>query len=97
MALERCGFLDLPDALFLVTLARLVRGASTMLISRQHKIAGSFTGCPGCGKQPKHFETLGRNLHHLECSPCNLRTLKMPTLQQAVELWEAQDVNNTRQ
>jgi hypothetical protein len=61
------------------------------MIQRQIKIEGTLAGCPGCGKQPKHYHVLGRDQHLLECYPCGLRTAKMPTLQQAIELWEAQD------
>ena len=53
-----------------------------------HRMSGTLTVCPGCGSQPKHVETLGKRLHHLECCPCCVRTPKMPTLQQAVEAWE---------
>jgi len=56
-------------------------------MQRQIPITGELTPCK-CGRQPKHYESLGRQVHHLECSPCGTRTPKMPTFQQAVEHWE---------
>lgn len=61
------------------------------MIQRQIHIDGTLAACPGCGKQPKHYHVLGKDLHLLECPPCGLRTAKMATFQQAVELWEAND------
>lgn len=61
------------------------------MIQRQVPIEGTLAACPGCGRQPRHYHVLGKDLHLLECSPCSLRTAKMPTLQQAIELWESQD------
>ena len=61
------------------------------MIQKQVIIEGTLATCPGCGRQPRHYHVLGVDTHFLECSPCGLRTAKMPTLQQAIELWEAQD------
>lgn len=61
------------------------------MIQKQILIEGTLAACPACGCQPKHYHTLGADKHHLECPPCGLRTAKMPTFQQAVELWEASD------
>jgi len=58
-------------------------------MQREERMTGSLAACR-CGKQPKHYVTLGKDLHHLECPPCGLRTAKLPTLQEAVECWEAQ-------
>lgn len=61
------------------------------MIQRQMKIEGELAGCPGCGRQPKHYHVLGKNMHFLECAPCGLRTARMSSLQEAIALWEAQD------
>lgn len=65
-------------------------------MQREVKIEGELSGCPGCGRQPKHIVSLGKGLHHLECPPCCVRTAKCTTLQEAVELWEANDTIDTR-
>ena len=57
------------------------------MIQVQHTIAGELAACK-CGRQPKHFETLGKGLHHLECPPCDLRTAKHESFQEAVAAWE---------
>ena len=61
------------------------------MIQTQIKIEGQLAQCPGCGKQPRAYHVLGKNLYLLECYPCGLRTAKQPTMQQAVEQWEAQE------
>jgi len=59
---------------------------------QQHPINGSLAGCPSCDRQPKLYHVAGKDLYFLECAPCGLRTAKMPTRQQAVEMWESQDM-----
>jgi len=59
-----------------------------MSIQRQLKIEGQLAGCPTCGKQPKHYESIGKGLHHLECPPCGTRTPKFATFGEAVQKWE---------
>lgn len=54
-------------------------------------IEGTLAACPSCGRQPRHYEVRGKGTHLLECAPCNSRTPKFPTFQQAVEAWEAGD------
>lgn len=53
-------------------------------------IKGELRACT-CGKQPRHYVARGKGLHMLECPPCGVSTGKHPTLQQAVEAWEAVD------
>lgn len=55
------------------------------------KIEGQLAGCPGCSRQPRAYHVRGKDLYLLECSPCGLRTAKMPTLQEAVAQWEANE------
>lgn len=56
----------------------------------EKKLEGRLTACR-CGKQPMHVHTRGRELHHLECPPCQVRTQKFESLQLAVEAWERQE------
>ena len=59
---------------------------------REHRLPGTLAACR-CGKQPKHLEILrgpSPSKHRMECPPCMLRTAECPTLQEAVEAWEAQ-------
>jgi Zn ribbon nucleic-acid-binding protein len=58
------------------------------MLQYQVKIEGELCACPRCGRQPKHYLVRGKNLHILECPPCNISTGKWPTLQQAIESWE---------
>jgi Zn ribbon nucleic-acid-binding protein len=60
-----------------------------MSIQRQIPIEGTLAACPTCRKQPKHYVTLGKELHHLECPPCGTRTPKFSTFGAAVEKWES--------
>lgn len=60
-------------------------------MQREIKIEGTLAACRGCKGQPRHILTLGRNLHHLECCPCGVRTAKCATLQEAVQHWEANE------
>ena len=67
-------------------------------MQRLVKIEGELTPCPGqrCGRQPKHWiDCRGGGQHLLECSPCQNRTPKFPTFQEAVEAWEQQKVERT--
>lgn len=58
------------------------------MIQEQIKVEGQFAPCI-CGRQPRIYRVRGRELFLLECAPCGTRTPKLPTLQQAVEAWEA--------
>lgn len=58
------------------------------MIQTARKLEGELSPCPDCMRQPFHIHVRGRNLHFLECPPCELRTTKHPTLQQAVDAWE---------
>jgi hypothetical protein len=53
-------------------------------------IEGQLATCR-CGKQPKHWLVRGKDQHFLECAPCNVRTQKYGTFQEAIEAWEAQE------
>jgi hypothetical protein len=58
-------------------------------MQRMIRITGEIAPCPGCGKQPKHWNEPARGgAHFLECSPCNVRTARHSTAQQAFEAWE---------
>lgn len=62
-------------------------------------ITGTLTPCPGvgCGRQPKHWLDLrGAGQHLLECSPCQNRTPRFASFQEAVEAWESQRVEIIR-
>jgi len=59
------------------------------MTQQQIRIDGEIDACK-CGRQPKHYHERGRNRHFLECSPCNVRTAKCDTFQEAVEAWEGQ-------
>ncbi|GAP67358.1 hypothetical protein MBSD_n2679 [Mizugakiibacter sediminis] len=58
-------------------------------MQREHRLEGQLAPCPSCDRQPRAVNTLGRDLWHLECAPCELRTTKRATLQEAVEAWES--------
>jgi hypothetical protein len=64
-------------------------------MQREVKITGKLAACRGCGGQPRHINTIGKDLHHLECCPCGVRTPKCATLQQAVEHWEVNETVDT--
>lgn len=61
------------------------------MIQVEEKIEGQLAPCKGCGRQPRHYLVRGRGQHLLECAPCGTRTAKLPTFQQAVEAWEADE------
>ncbi len=64
-----------------------------MTVQRMVKIEGQIAPCQGCGNQPRHWlETTHGGQHFIECSPCNTRTPKFYTFQEAVESWERNDV-----
>lgn len=56
----------------------------------QIKFDGTLSACR-CGKQPKPYSERHGQLFFLECSPCQTRTPKFPTMQEAVQAWETQD------
>lgn len=58
------------------------------MIQTLRPIPGPLTGCPQCGRQPKHCHVLGRDLHSLECPPCELRTARLPNIAAAIAAWE---------
>lgn len=60
------------------------------MIQAEVPLSGTLRACT-CKRQPRHFEVRGKGLHILECPPCGVSTGKHPTLQQAVEAWEAVD------
>lgn len=62
------------------------------MIQVEHRIAGTLSACAH-GHQPKHIEVRGKGQHFLECAPCQVRTAKFPSLQEAVEAWEKQHIN----
>lgn len=59
---------------------------------------GELDTCVRCNKQPRMYESMGNKAKtiagisgvwcHIECSPCNLKTVRMPTRQEAVFAWE---------
>ena len=61
------------------------------MTQRQIRINGELNQC-SCGKQPKHYQQLGKDTHFLECPPCGVRTAKYPTFQEAVSDWENRTV-----
>ena len=58
------------------------------MIQTARKLPGSLAGCPECGRQPYHVHVRGKDRHFLECPPCELRTPRHDTLQQAIAAWE---------
>lgn len=58
-------------------------------MQKQFTMTGELAPCPGCGKQPKGYNVLGGDTYFLECAPCQTRTARAPTMQQAIEHWEA--------
>jgi hypothetical protein len=52
-----------------------------------------------CGRQPRHYNVRGKDLHFLECSPCGTRTAKHATYQEAMGSWESNSTHlfDTRQ
>lgn len=59
------------------------------MMQRSRRLAGAVAPCPVCSRQPMHVEVRGPGLHFLECPPCELRTTREPSLQQALEAWES--------
>lgn len=58
------------------------------MIQTSRRLPGTLTGCPDCGRQPFHVHVRGPGKHFMECPPCELRTARFSTLQQAVAAWE---------
>lgn len=56
-------------------------------MERLTNLGGQITPCT-CGKQPRALHRLGKNVHALECCPCQVRTAFHPTLQEALAEWE---------
>lgn len=61
------------------------------MIQRESKLTGELAVC-ACGRQPRHYEVLGKMLHVLECPPCGRSTGKHAALQQTVEVWERGEI-----
>lgn len=59
------------------------------MIQTSRRLSGLIAPCPTCDRQPLHVHVRGPDKHYLECPPCELRTARVPTLQQAVEAWES--------
>jgi len=57
------------------------------MIQRESRLAGEVAPCPKCGRQPFHVETVRE--HWMECPPCEIRTTKRESLQDALHAWEA--------
>lgn len=56
-------------------------------MERLTSLEGKISPCT-CHRQPKALHRLGKNVHALECPPCQVRTAFHPTLQEAVAEWE---------
>lgn len=59
------------------------------MIQRSRRLTGEVSPCPNCVRQPMHVEIRGPGRHFLECPPCELRTTREPSLQEALEAWES--------
>ncbi len=58
------------------------------MIQIASRLSGKLAPCPSCGGQPTHIRVRGVERHFLECCPCQSRTSKYGSLQEAVEAWE---------
>lgn len=66
------------------------------MIQDQVHLEGRLAECSGCGRQPRAYFVRGKGLHLLECAACGMRTAKLPTMQEAVAQWEAQETQETQ-
>jgi len=57
-------------------------------MERVYRLDREVTACHSCGKQPKAVHRYGKNLHRLECCPCQSRTAPFPTIAEAIAAWE---------
>lgn len=55
------------------------------MIQRQRPTPSNVRACT-CGLMPRLYQ-VGAGLHMLECSPCGVRTHKLPSVAAAVEAW----------
>lgn len=60
----------------------------TEMIQTMRKLDGEISPCPQCGRQPFHVHVRGRELHFFECPPCELKSVRKPTMQEALQTWE---------
>lgn len=58
------------------------------MIQTAKRLEGKLTPCPSCNGQPTHIHCRGPGKHFLECCPCQVRTPRYDSLQEAVEAWE---------
>ena len=66
------------------------------MIQYEIKIDGKLANCPSCGRQPRVYGVRGKEQRLLECAPCGIRTAKLPTMQEAVAMWERQETQPVR-
>jgi hypothetical protein len=58
------------------------------MIQRASRLPADVSPCPCCRKQPFHVQEAER-LHWMECPPCELRTTRCDSLQEALHAWES--------
>lgn len=58
------------------------------MMQRASRLPGEVAPCPHCGKQPVHVQQAQR-YHWMECPPCEIRTTRAESLQEALHAWES--------
>lgn len=58
------------------------------MLQHESRLPGPVAPCPRCQRQPFHI-THGAKWHSMECPPCEIRTTRADSLQEALHAWES--------